>query len=219
MKKLLLGLCFLGCAALRAETVDDVLARMDREAPNFHAISADVKMVEFTSVLNDTTTEAGTLQMQRRKPGEVRAIINFPASREIAFFGKKLIVYYPKLKTYQEFDLGKDSNVLNEYLLLGFGSSGKELAQSYTITSQGSEKVAEKDTTKLLLLPKDRTVQQRLQKIEMWVPVDAAYPVQQQFYEPSGNYRKVTYSAIIVNPPIPGNLELKLPSGTKRQSP
>jgi hypothetical protein len=43
--------------------------------------------------------------------------------------------------------------------------------------------------------------------------------VQQQFYEPtSGNYRRVTYSNVNLNPPIKGNLELKLPSGVKRRS-
>jgi len=33
-----------------------------------------------------------------------------------------------------------------------------------------------------------------LEKIEIWIPPDAAYPVQQQFYEPSGNYRARTYA-------------------------
>ena len=51
----------------------------------------------------------------------------------------------------------------------------------------------------------------------MWIPKDAAYPIQQQVYEPSGNYRIVTYSNVKLNPPMKGNLELKLPSGVKKQ--
>ncbi|MGA8026044.1 MAG: hypothetical protein WB992_02795, partial [Bryobacteraceae bacterium] len=96
--------------------------------------------------------------------------------------------------------------------------SGQELAQSYTIAMDGSEKLAGKDTTKLMLVPKDPKVLQHLTKIEMWIPNDAAYPLQQQFFEPSGNYRIVTYGNIKLNPPIHGTLELKLPSGAKRQS-
>jgi len=103
-------------------------------------------------------------------------------------------------------------------LLLGFGSSGKELAQSYDISAGGTENVAGVETTKLLLLPKSAEVKQRLSKIEMWMPANAAYPVQQQFYEPSGNYERVTYSNVKLNPSIKGNLELKLPSGVKRKS-
>ena len=44
-----------------------------------------------------------------------------------------------------------------------------------------------------------------------------ANPVQQQFYEPSGNNRKLTYSNIQLNPPIVGTLELKLPPGVEKQ--
>jgi outer membrane lipoprotein-sorting protein len=108
--------------------------------------------------------------------------------------------------------------MINEFLLLGFGSSGKELAQSYNITFEGSEKVAGQNTSKLLLIPKDQKVLEHLSKAEVWFPDEAAYPVQQQFYEPSGNYRKATYSKIQLNPAIQGNLELQLPPGAKRQS-
>lgn len=221
MNKLLLALCVFGSTmAVKAQTVDAVLARMDKSAPNFHAISANVEMATFTAILTDTTTENGTLKMQRLASGEVRAIIDFSGqdARDIAFLGKKVQIYYPNLHEYQDYDLGKNSNVLNQYLLLGFGSSGKELAQSYNITLEGQEKVAGRDTSKLLLVPKDPKMLQHLQKVEVWMPNDAAYPVQQQFYEPSGNWRRATYTQIQLNPPIQGALELRLPPGTKRQS-
>src|SRR5690242_21530133 len=54
--------------------------------------------------------------------------------------------------------------------------------------------------------------------IEMWIPANAAYPIQQQFYEPTnGNYRRVTYSNVKLNPSFKGNLELKLPSGRSEE--
>lgn len=219
MRNLLLGLgLFAVSGLLPAQSVQAVLARMDQAAPSFHAMSANVVMVEFTAILTDTDTENGTLEMQRLKSGETRAIVNFPGSREIAFLGRKLTIYYPKLQEYQEVDMGKHSDVLNQYMLLGFGSSGKELAQGYAITMEGTAKVAGKDTTQLQLIPKDPKVLQRLQRVEIWVPDDSANPVQQQFYEPSGNYRKATYTNINLNPSIPGVLELKLPPGTKKQS-
>jgi outer membrane lipoprotein-sorting protein len=207
-----------------AENVDAILGRMDQAAPGFHALTANVKMDTFTALLSDHTIENGTLQMQRPRPSDVRAIIEFKGSsdaRTIAFLGKSVRIYYPKLNTYQDYDLGKNSQVLNQYLLLGFGSSGKELAQSYTITSEGQEKVADRSATKLLLIPKDLKVKEHLSKAEIWVPEDAPYPVQQQFYEPSdmppGNSRKVTYSDIVLNPELRGTLELKLPPGAKKQ--
>jgi outer membrane lipoprotein-sorting protein len=221
MKTLSLGLCLLALAAVsRAQSLDAVLARMDKAAPSFRAMTADVQMKTFTAILSDTITENGALKMQRLKTGEVRAIIDFSAqtdARVIAFLGNIVRIYYPNLHTYQDYEVGKNSDVLNQFLLLGFGSSGRQLAQSYQITMEGTEKVAGQDTTKLLLIPKDQKVKDHLAKIEMWVPNDAAYPVQQQFYEPSGNYRTVTYTNVKMNPPMHGVLELKLPKGVKKQ--
>ena len=218
---LAVGLLALG-ADVRAESVQAILSRMDQAAPSFHAMSADVDMVTYTAILSDNTTEKGTLKMQRLKGGDVRAIIDFSGetdARVIAFLGKIVRIYYPKLGSYQDYLVGKNTQVLNQYLLLGFGSSGKELASSYNITMEGAEDVAGRSTTKLLLVPKEAKVKERLAKVEVWIPADAPYPVQQQFYEPSGNYRKVTYTNIQMNPQMAGTLQLKLPSGVKKQTP
>ncbi len=221
MRKLIPALCLsLVASAAYAQSVDAILTRMDQAAPRFRAMSADVQMTTYTAIIGDKTVEDGTLKMQRLKSGEVRAIIDFSHqtdAREIAFLGKIIRIYYPNLKTYQDYDVGKNTDILNQFLLLGFGSSGKELARSYTITQDGTEKIAGQDTTKLLLVPNDPKVKDRLSKIEMWIPNDAAYPVQQQFFEPSGNYRIVTYLNIKINPQMKGTLELKLPSGAKKQ--
>jgi outer membrane lipoprotein-sorting protein len=216
MKTVIAGLCLAVFAAtLNADpTLDAILARMDQAAPGFHSMSADVDMVEYQKIIDDRTTDKGTLQMQKGK--EVRAIVTFP-DRVIGFLGKIVRIYWPKLNTYQDVNIGKNTNVLNEFLLLGFGSSGKELAQGYNITLQGTENVAGHDTSKLLLIPKDPNILERLSKVEVWIPNDAANPVQQQFYEPSGNWRKVTYSNIVINPAIRGTLEMKLPPGAKKQ--
>lgn len=218
MKTVLAGLC-LALLALNAKadpTLDDILARMDQAAPNFHGMTAKVDMVEYEKILDDKTTDKGTLEMQREGK-KVRAVLTFP-DRVIGFLGNIVRIYFPNAQTYQDYDIGKNSDVLNQFLLLGFGSSGKELAQSYNITLAGTEKVAGQDTSKLLLAPKDAKVKEHLSKIEVWIPFDSANPVQQQFYEqPSGNWRKVTYSSILVNPPIKGTLEMKLPSGAKKQ--
>lgn len=222
MKTLLLALCAFAIAAdSRAESVEAILARMDQAAPNFHAVTANVQMITYTAILSDQTTETGTLKMQRLKSNDVRAIIELSAgtdTRVLAFLGKIVRIYFPNLKTYQDYEVGKNTQVLNQYLLLGFGSSGKDLARSYAITAEGSEDVGGQTTTKLLLLPKDAKVKERLTKVQVWIPKEAAYPVQQQFYEPSGNYRRVTYSSVQLNPSMPGTLELKLPPGATKQT-
>ena len=203
---------------LRADTAEAVLARMDKAAPSFKAMSSNVRMVTHTAVLNDNTVETGTFEMQKGKGKEVRAIMNLSENggREIGFFGKTVRIYYPNLNTYQDYSMGKN-NLLNQYLLLGFGSSGKDLSRGYTITADGTESINGRPATKLMLIPKDQAELEHLTKVEVWIPNDAANPVQQEFYEPSGNSRKVIYSDIEINPSIKGVLEMKLPPGAKKQ--
>ena len=217
---LLVSFAVLTPFAACAQTAEAVLARMDQAAPKFKAMSADVQMVTYTAVISDKTTENGTLVMQRLGPGNVRAKIDFSKqsdARIIAFLGMIVRIYYPNLNQYQDYDVGKNSDVLNQFLLLGFGSSGKELSRDYEVSSLGSEKVANQDATKLLLTPKDAGMRERLTKIEMWVPNSAANPVKQKFYEPNGNYREVSYSNIDLRPSIRGVLALDVPKA-KRQS-
>lgn len=221
MRLLLPVLCLLAGVPLNGQSVEAVLGRMDKAAPSFHAMTADVKMTTHTAIINDTNVESGTFRMQRLKGQEVRAVLDFSGqsdARQIGFLGRIVRIYYPKLNSYQDYDLGKNTDVLNQFLLLGFGSSGKDLASSYDITDAEQEKVNGRDTNKLILVPKSAEVAKRLSKIEMWIPDDAAYPVQQQFYEPSGNFRVITYTNINLKPPIKGKLELKLPPGVKKQS-
>lgn len=217
---LILGL-FVSLASLPADSLPSILARMDKAAPGFHDLTATVTMDTYQKILDSHTLESGTLRMQRTPKGEVRAIIEFKGAndaRTIAFLGKTIRLYYPVLNTYQDVSVGNNAAVVNQYLLLGFGSSGKELSDGYTITDEGSEKISEQMATKLLLVPKDSKVTEHVTKVEIWIPDNAANPIQQKFYDPSGNYRLVTYSDIQVNPPMPGELQFKLPKGAKRQS-
>src|SRR4051795_10214771 len=112
-----------------AETVQAALSRMDAAAAKFHSMSADVKMTTHTAILNDDTTESGTVRMRRGKD-ETEALIDFTGSKDrrtIAFVEKAIQIYYPNLKLVQVYKLGRKSKLVDQYLLLGFGTSGKDL--------------------------------------------------------------------------------------------
>ncbi len=206
-------------SGLKAESTDAILARMDKAAPSFKGVSADLKMTTFTKVLDSKDVESGTMQMQRMKSKEPRAVIDFSAatdSRILTFEGKSIRIFYPKLNEYSEYGLGKSGNVLNQFLLLGFGSSGKDLSASYDISNEGTEKVGTSNTTKLLLDPKSPEVKERIQKVEIWIPEGATSPIQQKFYQPSGNYTLVLYSNVVLNP-VGQKLEYKVPASARKQ--
>jgi hypothetical protein len=209
----------------KAEDLPVILARMNANAPALHSMSADISMVTLTAVIDDKITDHGTMRMKKGKNASIRAVIDFSGqkdssqSREIGFFGKTVRIYFPVTNYYQDYDLGKNSDVLNQFLLLGFGTSGEELSRSYTITPEGTEKVAGVDTTKLLLIPNDPKVKEHLSKVEIWIPVGGSNPVQQKFYEgSSGNYRLVTYTNIVLNPSIKGDLDIQMQKDAKKRT-
>jgi outer membrane lipoprotein-sorting protein len=218
MKILIAVLCaLLGAVKLPAENLEIILAHMDEAAPAFKAAAADIQLTTFTKVIGDKTVENGTFKMQRLKDKGTRVMIDFSNEKDarvIFFSGKIVRMYLTKAKLYQDFDVGK-SDALNEFLLLGFGSSGKELTDSYEISISGTENIAGQETTKLVLLPKSAKAKEKLSKVAVWIPVGGANPIQQQFYYPSGNYQLVLYSNLKLNPPI--KVEFKLPAGAKKQ--
>ncbi len=223
MSKFLGTLCVLATAlSASAEDVSTILQRMNENAPKMHGLAANVHLVTYTAVLSDTISEDGTLKMQREKNGMLRAVLDFSqlknSSRVIGLFGSMVRMYFPNAKYYQDYEFGKNGDVLNQFLLLGFGASGDELSQSYTISSDGTEKISGLTATKLLLVPKNPKVKEHLSRAELWIPEGQSNPVQQQFFEdPSGNYRKITYSNIQMNPPMKGRLAIDMPSGIEKR--
>jgi outer membrane lipoprotein-sorting protein len=188
-----------------AETAPDVLARMDGEAPTFHQITAKLKKTEFTEVLNDTTVETGNMWLQRTKRGLVmRTEFTTPKNqRAVGVEGNRAEIYYPNINTAQIYDLGKFGSLVDQFLVLGFGSSGTEIAKRYTVTFGGEETVGGQKTSRLELIPKSEKVRGQFDRIELWIPLKAGHPVQQRLNQPNGNYYLFTYTDIKLNPGLP----------------
>ena len=170
-------------------------------------------------MIDDKEVQTGTLQVQRLPGKSMRALVKLSGetdSNEVFLHDNVVSVYTPKLKLMKDYDVGNYSALLEQTMLLGFGTSGKELMDSYDINNGGTEKIAGQETTHLILLPRSNKAKEKISKVEVWIPVGKASPVQQQYFEPNGNYRITTYTDLILNPPIK-KLEFKPPAGTKKQ--
>ena len=83
-------------------------------------------MSHHTDVLNDNTTETGTVTMKKVQAGEVQGRVDFtaPDRKTITFEKRRVQEYLPKIKTLQVFDLDKHGEQLDKFLMIGFGTSG-----------------------------------------------------------------------------------------------
>jgi outer membrane lipoprotein-sorting protein len=207
--------------AAATESLESVLARMDRASASFRALSADVSWTQHTAVINDDTVDTGTMLLKRAKH-DIRMVVNLtaPNARTVALHEQKLEIYYPEMHQVEEWDVGQQHELLNQFLLIGFGTSGKELAAAYSMKVLGSDTVAGQTALRLELVPKSAEVLKNLKKLELWIPESDAYPIQQKFFLAAGDYKLVTYTNVKVNPPLKdSNLELKVPKDTKRVFP
>jgi outer membrane lipoprotein-sorting protein len=177
----------LGAQTEKKWTTDGVLAMMDRAAKDFRSLTADLEDVKYTAVVKDTSTETGKIYF--RHDQKMRIDITKPEPRTILRTGDSLFLYNPKLNQVQEYDLGKNRAVVDQYIKLGFGTKSEDLKKSYTVNLAGEEDFDGKKTALLELTPKSDSVRAQISKIQMWIDEASWLPLQQKFFETgSGDY-------------------------------
>lgn len=204
-------------------TLETVLRQLDSQAKGFHSLTADVERTKVTVVVNDKSTESGQLYVHGDKThgDKMRLDLTKPAPRTILRNGDNLYVYTPGLKRVEEYDLGKNRALVDEFLLLGFGTPGKELEKSYLLTLLGEEKIDNQKAVLLELTPKSEKVRDQIAKIHLWLDESSWLPVQQKFFETgTQDYFIIHYSNIVRNPKIhESRFKPHWPKGTQKIRP
>lgn len=168
-------------------TIEGVLGMMDKAAQDFHTLTADLEHVKYTAVVKDTSTETGHIFVRRDE--KMRIDITKPDPRTILRTGDNLFVFNPKINRVEEYNLGKNRQMVDQYVLLGFGTKGENIKKGYLVSVLGEEDLDNKKTVVLELTPKSEEIRDQINKIEMWVDEASWLPVQQKFFEAgSGDY-------------------------------
>lgn len=203
-------------------SLPEILARLDQNAATFRTMSAKLERLDYTAVIKDASKESGTILMLKKNKDTVVMRIDFthPDIKQVSYADKKVQIYLPKINTVQIVDVGKIDNLISQGVMIGFGSTAKELQKSYTIKVAGEETIHDKLTTKLELIPKANSPMTKLKKIEVWLANSDAYPIRQKLYQGAGDYNQATYSELRINPPLTEqDLKLKLPKNVKKENP
>lgn len=207
--------------AIAAESLKDVLARMDRSAGAFQSMTATLVQVSHTEVIDENETVNATVRLRRTKAGLTgRVDFTGPNRKIVSVQARKVRVFYPKSNLVELYDVGKYGNQLDQFLLLGFGTSGQELQRNYNVRLIGAETVAGRGTTHIELTPKSKQALDIFKKADLWIAQDADYPVQEKIHKNEQDYTLITYTDVKLNPPLSDkDLELVLPAGVKQVTP
>jgi hypothetical protein len=194
-------------SALRAEDLDGVLAKLDAAARNFRTTTASFEFDTVqTDPIPDTDTQTGTVYYQRsgttfQMAAHMTADNGHHAAKAYIFSSGVL----------RESDTGKSSDAktytqagkYESYLMLGFGASGHDLGEKWTLKYLGTEMIDGVKTDELELVAKDATVRQNIPKVTIWLDTARAVSLKQVFDEKDGTSRTCHYTNIKVNQPLP----------------
>ena len=214
----------LALVCLRGDTLNEILARMDADALKFKGVTAKLTQIEYIPSIRETEKKEGSLTLLKIKSG-VAALLDYtsPDASQWLLRDRLAQQFLPKLNLIQEYDLGKYSSVVNEFLTLGFGASGKDLQKNYKVQDRGGDllKVLDKEVkaTKLELVPRSPEGLKYMSRIEFWVPEGSSYAVQLKVHQPNGTTNTAIYSSVQLNPAglNDHSVELQVPKNVKRE--
>ena len=202
---------------LEGATLESVLAKMNANSGSFAGMTAAIKRTQHTAIINDDAREAGRIAMKRTK-GKVAVLIEIkePEAKSYSYRDKRFESYLPKINTLQIYDTGKYDTAFSQGLLIGFGTSTKELSSTYDVKWIGDEKPG----AHLELTPKQAGTREHIKKLEMWLDAGDGYPRQVKIHQPSNDYMLIEYSGLQMNNSLTDEqVRVKTPKNAKKEYP
>lgn len=183
----------------------EILARMNDAAKHLKTVSADLDYTTTTALVNESDTETGKFYLRNPKSPDI--LINFekPDPKVILFKRNRAQIYYPKTNRVETHDLQQQSGLVQQFLLLGFGTDANSLKASYNVSLTGEDDLDNETTVLLELVPKQPQVASQLTKIQIWVSEDSWLPAQQKFFQPGGDTLVAHYKNVKVNRNLPNS--------------
>jgi len=200
-------------------TLEYVLSMMDKSAEDFRSLTAALDHTTYTALVKDSSTESGEIYV--RKDSKMRIDFTRPDPRTILRNGDNLYIYTPKINRVEEYNIGKNRALADQYLALGFGTRTDNLKKNYEVALAGEEDLDGQKMALLDLVPHSDDVRKQITKIRMWVDEASWLPVQQKFFEAgSGDYFLSRYKNVMKNLKIgDGKFKPDWPKGTKVEKP
>jgi len=210
--------------AYPAGNLQATLEKLNQAAKNFRSTSADFEFeTDQTEPVPDTDVMKGVSYYERggsnfQMAAHIQSENGSPIEK-VYTYSHGVFKLYEKGPGIDQVTTSRNAKIA-EYVMLGFGASGSELADKWDITDLGPEALNGVQTEKLELVAKDPEARKHLQKVTVWMDLNRAVSLKQVFDEDQGLTRVCTYSNIKINQPIPkGAFTFKTDKNTQFKNP
>ncbi len=194
-----------------------ILDQMNEVSKRLKTVSAVLEYTKVTVLVNDKSTDSGLLFFRKGKNPEICLDIQKPEAKTYLIHKNKLESYAPKINQIQEYDLSQKGDLVQEILLLSFGTDPSDLKKAYDVKYLREEDL-EGDTNVLLeLVPRKSSVASQFSKIQMWISEESWLPTQEKLFQPGGDYTIARYTSVKVNRPLADSVfQLNAPRNATR---
>jgi len=194
-------------AQAKPDRLKTVLAQMDVGSAKFHSAEASIQKQQFEKIVNDTTTESGSIYFQRIGGAiQMGAKFDPPNAQILEYKDGTLTIYTASTNQLKTYSSGKNQALAQTILALGFGGSGHDLVANWDISDLGSEQMSDGSMSvtveKLDLRSRDETVRNSYTHITIWVDLARDISLKQVGFTPSGDTDTTIYSNLHLNQPI-----------------
>lgn len=193
--------------ALKAAPPPDlhaVLAEMDEAGKRFKSAQADIELVQYTKVVDESDVQTGQISFRRKgSDTEVALHVLKPHAKQVVIKGNKLTFYDQKTNQTTVRDITSNRADVESFMNLGFGGRSQELLKDYEVKLADWETVDGVRVAKLELVAKSDRLKQFFSKIMLWIDPGRDVAVKQQRFESSGDYQVTHYTNIRLNARIP----------------
>jgi outer membrane lipoprotein-sorting protein len=191
-----------------------LLGKMDAASRQFKSATANFQWDYYEKVVHDTSTQTGSIYFKRDGGNvDMGAVIVGadplnPGSKPtvqtvLQYRGDELQLFNTGPDQIQVFHAGGNQAQYEEFLTLGFGGSGSDLAKAWNITDQGPETMNDDGkpvkVEKLDLVGKTPESRKSITHVTVWVDAERGVSLKQVFYQTGGNVRTATYTNIRLN--------------------
>lgn len=195
-----------GRAAMAADDLQRVLHELDTAAANFRSTTTDFEVDTYqTDPFPEKDTQKGKAYYERKGAAfqmsfHIEEINGKATPRMYTYMGGVMRLFEPMTDQMTTF---KSAGKFESYFMLGFGASGKDLADKWEIKYLGPETLDGVKTEKLELVAKDPTVRKNLPMVTVWLDTARGVSLKQVFDQGQGQSRVCVYFNIKLNQPLP----------------